>query len=124
MNPDQVSSTNTIDLSALVAPAPPVAPELRAEVDCLAADVEAAARQLAPLLEQAIALLTEVDRQVCRYALEGAGIEDEDDRYELAARMSGHDRLFDALQRLSAKSDAFAATADHHPVEQHWYAAS
>jgi len=106
----QTGPEHVIDLT-VVAPLSSV--ELRAEVDRMVAEVVAATRRVAPLLKDATALLAQVDRMVVDYATaEGPG--DVDERYWTASRSTGHDQLFDALQSLSALSDAYMVVQERH----------
>ena len=94
----------------------PYPPEVRAEVDALVRDVEAAAHKLAPLLAQAMRRLVEVDALACQYAAATTSPHLVGERYELAQRTSGADRLFDVLQDLSVRCDVYAATAANRPA--------
>ena len=98
-------------------PLPVVDPELRAEVHRLAEEVELARVRLAPLLEQALVRLTEVDAAVCDFTASlDADPRAAEQAYEFASGVTGHARLFDALQTLSSDADAYLATAPSHPV--------
>ena len=114
----QNRGTEVVDLTgAASAPLTGVDPSLRAEVHRLASEVEQAQRRLAPLLEEALVRLTEVDALVCSYsAAAGPDLRDADARYEFASGVTGHARLFDALQTLSSGADAYLATAPQHPA--------
>lgn len=100
----------------LRAEAPPTSTELRDDVDRMVAEVVAATRRVAPLLKDATSLLAQLDRMVLDYAsAEGPG--DVGERYWTASRATGHDRLFDALQSLSALADAYVVVHDRHPAD-------
>ena len=107
------TSSDVIDLTGSVRQIPEgISPALSAQTQQLAAEVEEAVDRLTPLLQVALRTLTEVDGQVCEFA--AAEPSDAEQRYQLASGLSGHERLFDALQRLSASSDVYMATADQH----------
>ena len=101
------------DVVDLTSPAPPTSAQLRDEVDQMVAEVVAATRRVAPLLADARALLAQVDRMVVDHAA-AHGPGDVDERYLSASRATGHDQLFDALQALSAMSDAYVVVHDRH----------
>lgn len=110
---EERTGSQEIDLRA-TGSLPAEAMALRSDVHRLAAQVEQEVQRLAPLLAEAMDVLCEVDRQVCAYADAVPG--QEDVRYEFAAGLSGHDRLYDALQRLSARADVYSATESAHPA--------
>ena len=93
----------------------PFPPELRREVDALVTEVQAAVHKVAPLLSEAMRRLVEVDALACGYAEAAESPHLEDERYEMAQRMSGADRLCDVLQDLSVRCDVYAATEANRP---------